>query len=208
MIKVFLIDDQSIVRLGIASLLSMSDNIKVVGQAENGQDLIQQLTDLESEHRPDVLLMDIRMPKLNGPDTLIKLNSKNMNTPTLLLTTFNDLAAIRQGIQAGALGCLLKDAALETLISAIIAISQGKKFFSAELTSLLQQPIDTNIEQLSLKETDILQRINNGHSNKEIAQQLHLSEGTIKNHTSNIFAKLNVRGRTQATAKAKELSII
>lgn len=208
MIKVFLVDDQSIVRQGIASLLAMSDSIQVIGQAENGQDLIQQLTNAENEHQPDVLLMDIRMPKLSGPETLLKLNSKNMAIPTLLLTTFNDLSAIRQGIQAGALGCLLKDVALDTLISAIIAIAQKQTFFSAELNTLLQQPVDINIEQLSLKEADILQRINNGFSNKEIAQQLHLSEGTIKNHTSSIFAKLNVRGRTQAIAKAKQLSII
>lgn len=205
MIKILLVDDQTIVRQGIATLLGLSGKIEVIGQAENGKDLLTQLQTLV----PDVLLMDIRMPEMTGPQALAKLSKQNRSIPTILLTTFNDLAAISQGIQAGAKGCLLKDVSLDILVKAIENVASGQRHFAEEFLPLLQ-PDNTHafLEQLSSRELDILQSISNGLSNKEIALKLHLSEGTIKNHSSNIFSKLDVRGRTQAIVKAKELSII
>ncbi|NRA25259.1 MAG: response regulator transcription factor [Oleispira sp.] len=205
MIKVLVIDDQTIVRQGISTLLSLSGKIEVIGQADNGKDLLVKLETLT----PDVLLMDIRMPEMSGPQALEKLNTQKQMIPTILLTTFNDFAAISQGIKAGAKGCLLKDVALDVLIEAIEAVASGKRYFAEEYLPLLQ--VDTKpvlCEQLSARELEILESISNGLSNKEIAVNLHLSEGTIKNHSSSIFSKLGVRGRTQAIVKAKELSII
>lgn len=205
MIKVLVVDDQTIVRQGIATLLGLSGKIEVIGQADNGKDLLAKLETLI----PDVLLMDIRMPEMTGPQALEKLSKQKRSIPTILLTTFSDLAAINQGIKAGAKGCLLKDVSLDVLVEAIEDVANGKHHFAEEFLPLLRTDShQTFSEQLSTRELEVLESISNGLSNKEIALKLHLSEGTIKNHSSIIFSKLEVRGRTQAIIKAKELSII
>ena len=196
MIKVALVDDQQLVRQGIAGLLSLSEDIEIIWQAENGEHA-QEL--LKKQH-PQVMLLDIRMPKMNGIELVKHLREHGNKLPILMLTTFDDSELFMQSLQAGANGFLLKDVSLEKLVNAVKTLADGG--FVAEPVVMKQLnkglanlPV---IEDLSEKEKQILKLIAGGFSNKEIAASIFLAEGTVKNHVSNILAKLNTRDRTRA----------
>ncbi len=211
--SLILVEDQMLVREGIKSLLGLDDSVEVVGEYENGQQLI----DSENALNCDVILMDIRMPKLSGIDTLLALSDKGISTPVLMLTTFDDHELVNGAMRAGAKGYLLKDVSLETLVDTITQIKNGKTLIQPAVTEKVLQGLKglnvefesfENPEPLSEKEVDILRLIAAGYSNKEIADAMFKSTGTIKNQVSSIMAKLGVRDRTRAVLKALEQGII
>ena len=205
-IKVALVDDQQLVRQGIAGLLSLSDNINVAWQAENGEEALAQL----SNERPDVLLVDIRMPKINGIELVRQLRGRGDSLPILMLTTFDDSELFLQSLQAGANGFLLKDVSLDKLVNAVETLAGGG--FIAEPLVMSQFDSGLNeqpaIEPLSAKESQILKLMAGGFSNKEIAASIFLAEGTVKNHVSAILAKLHTRDRTRAVLTAIRQGLI
>jgi DNA-binding NarL/FixJ family response regulator len=211
--RLILVEDQMLVREGIKSLLGLDDSVEVVGEYENGQQLI----DSENASNCDVILMDIRMPQLSGIDTLLALSHKGVNTPVLMLTTFDDHELVNGAMRAGAKGYLLKDVSLETLVDTITQIKNGKTLIQPAVTEKVLQGLKglnvefesfENPEPLTEKEVEILRLIAAGYSNKEIADAMFKSTGTIKNQVSSIMAKLGVRDRTRAVLKALEQGVI
>ena len=211
--RLILVEDQMLVREGIKSLLGLDDSVEVVGEYENGQQLI----DSENALNCDVILMDIRMPKLSGIDTLLALSDKGISTPVLMLTTFDDHELVNGAMRAGAKGYLLKDVSLETLVDTITQIKNGKTLIQPAVTEKVLQGLKglniefesfENPEPLTEKEVEILRLIAAGYSNKEIADAMFKSTGTIKNQVSSVMAKLGVRDRTRAVLKALELGIL
>lgn len=208
MIKVALVDDQQLVRQGIAGLLSLSDDLSIIWQAENGEDALHQLT--ENEQQPDVMLLDIRMPKVNGIELVKILRAQGNKLPILMLTTFDDSELFMQSLQAGANGFLLKDVSLDKLVNAVKTLAEGG--FVAEPVVMKQlnkgladAPV---LEDLTDKEQQILKLVAGGFSNKEIASSIFLAEGTVKNHVSAILAKLNTRDRTRAVLIALNQGLV
>jgi len=210
-IKVALVDDQQLVRQGIASLLALSNDITVIWQAENGEQALNYLSNPTNEFvTPDVLLLDIRMPKMDGIELVKQLRAQGNIQAVLMLTTFDDSELFMQSLQAGANGFLLKDVSLTKLVDAIQTLANGgfvaepvvMKQFNQNLTSTSQ------LEALSNKESQILKLLAGGFSNKEIASSIFLAEGTVKNHVSNILAKLNTRDRTRAVLIAIQNGLI
>jgi DNA-binding NarL/FixJ family response regulator len=211
--RLILVEDQMLVREGIKSLLGLDDSVEVVGEYENGQQLI----DSENAVNCDVILMDIRMPKLSGIDTLLALRDKGIKTPVLMLTTFDDHELVNGAMRAGAKGYLLKDVSLETLVDTITQIKNGKTLIQPAVTEKVLQGLKglnvvfesfENPEPLTEKEVEILRLIAAGYSNKEIADVMFKSPGTIKNQVSSVMAKLGVRDRTRAVLKALEQGIL
>jgi len=212
-IKLLLVDDQMLVREGIKSLLMLSDKVTVVAEAMDGSHVMNAI----EQSNPDVILLDLSMPVMDGIETLEMLHDKNIQLPVIILTTFDDHDLILRGIKAGAKGYLLKDVSLDTLIEGIETVANGKKLVQPALTERLQEKLDgfkpgfeipQIIEQLTPKEIEVLGLMASGCSNKEISLALHKSEGTIKNHVSNLLAKLGVRDRTRAVLLAIEKGIL
>jgi DNA-binding NarL/FixJ family response regulator len=208
-----LVDDQTLVRQGVRSLLALSSDIEVIAEAPDGETAVQQVPEV----KPDVLLLDMRMPGMSGLDVLRKLKEQGTQPPTLILTTFDDDELVLGGLQAGALGYLLKDVALEELVDAIKAVSEGRSIVKPMVTERLLNGLQgvknefSSLDQpdpLTERETEILRLMAAGFSNKEIANSLRVAEGTVKNHVSNILSKMGVRDRTRAVLKAFELSMI
>ena len=211
--RLILVEDQMLVREGIKSLLGLDDSVEVVGEYENGQQLIAS----ENALNCDVILMDIRMPKLSGIDTLLALRDRGIKTPVLMLTTFDDHELVNGAMRAGAKGYLLKDVSLETLVDTITQIKNGKTLIQPAVTEKVLQGLKglnvefesfENPEPLTEKEVEILRLIAAGCSNKEIADAMFKSTGTIKNQVSSVMAKLGVRDRTRAVLKALEQGVI
>ncbi len=209
-IRVMLVDDQTLVRQGIISLLSLCDDVEVVAEADDGEHALGMLEQV----RPDVLLLDMRMPRMNGLELLQRLQRENRVPPTIILTTFDDDQLVLQGIQAGAMGYLLKDVSLEQLTDAIRQVAEGRSLVQPAVTQRLLRGLQAmnnefssleKPEELTEREMEILRLMATGFSNKEIATSLHVAEGTVKNHVSNILSKLGVRDRTRAVLKAFEL---
>jgi len=214
MIKLMLVDDQMLVRHGIKSLLAMSDKVTVIAEAENGDLALQK----QLEHSDiDVILMDIRMPLKNGIETLIELQQRDHAPPVIMLTTFDDHESVMQAIKSGAKGYLLKDVSLDTLVQSIETVHAGNTLIQPAITESLIAGLQGKVsefesadthEPLSKRETEILRLMAAGCSNKEMADSLFRSEGTIKNQVSSILGKLGVRDRTRAVLKAIELGLI
>lgn len=213
MIRVCIVEDQTIVREGLKSLLRLAEGIEVIGEAADGAEALI----VVPECRPDVVLLDMRMPKKNGLEVLQALSEKEALPPTLILTTFDDDEIVLKGIRAGAKGYLLKDVSLERLTEAIRTLAGGGTLIRPAVTERVIKGLDRAatpfgsldpIEAMTKRETEILSLMAGGYSNKEIAQALSLSEGTIKNHVSNILSKMGVRDRTRAVLKALELGVV
>ncbi len=212
MIRVCLVEDQTLVRQGIRSLLSLAKDIEVVAEAVDGEDALR----VVPASRPDVVLLDVRMPKKNGLEVLEALAARAALPPTILLTTFDDDEVVLQGVKAGAKGFLLKDVSLEELTSAIRSVAAGEtliRFTAADrilagLRDKPRVPATDWPEALTERETEVLQLLAGGYSNREIAGALHVAEGTVKNHISSILSKLGVRDRTRAVLKAIERGLI
>lgn len=214
-IRVLLVDDQALFREGLRTLLSVHKDIEVVGEARNGEEAIH----LVEKLTPAVALMDIQMPVLDGVAATRRLKAAHPGCRVIMLTTFDDDEKVFDGLRAGAVGYLLKDAPSEKLVEAIRAAARGESFLQpsvaaklvAEFARLSDQQTprpQTLVEPLSDRELEVLRRIAEGDSNKEIAQRLVIAEGTVKNHITNILGKLGVTGRMQAVNKARELGII
>lgn len=213
MIRVVLVDDQTLVRRGIRSLLELADDIRVVAESPDGEDGMAAIR----RERPDVVLLDVRMPGKNGLDLLRELQQTRELPPTILLTTFDDDEALLAGIRAGARGYLLKDVSLEQLTEAIRAVSRGETSIRPALTERVLRGLEhvrrdfealDPPDPLTKREREILRLMAGGYSNREIGEALGAAEGTIKNHASSILSKLGVRDRTRAVLKALERGYI
>lgn len=213
MIRVMLVDDQTLVRQGVRSLLELSEDIEIIGEAADGEAAIQAVPELQ----PDVLLLDMRMPGKNGLEVLRELSATQSLPPTIILTTFDDDELLLEGIRSGARGYLLKDVAFEELISAVRAVAKGKTLVRPVVTERLMRGLGKMRNEFSSlpqpdpltdRETEILRLMAGGYSNKEIAGALNVAEGTVKNHVSNILSKMGVRDRTRAVLKALEAGLI
>jgi len=233
MVRVLVVDDQQLVRDGIASLLRAQDGITVVGTATNGQEALEQAITL----RPDVILMDVRMPIMDGVKATIQILRQVPSCCILMLTTFDDDEYVRDALRAGARGYLLKDLAAQDLANAVQAVSQGVYQLDAaviermidafsspnilkksETEERITPPVpktQTNAAADSLdtagltnREVEILRLIATGATNREVADYLVISEGTVKNHLSNIFSRLGLRDRTQAVMYARERGLL
>jgi len=213
MINVMLVDDQNLVRKGVRSLLELSAEIEVIAEAADGAEAIRMIPEV----KPDVVLLDMRMPGLSGLDVLRQLSQDDKLPPTIILTTFDDDELVLAGIRSGARGYLLKDVALAELVNAIRTVSEGGSIVKPAVTQRLLKGLEnlqnefSSLDQpdpLTDRETEILRLMAGGYSNKEIANSLGVAEGTVKNHVSNILSKMGVRDRTRAVLKAFELGQI
>ena len=209
MIRVCVVEDQMLVRQGIQTLLGLVDDIEVVAEAVDGEQAI----DLIPQLKPDVVLLDMHLPRLSGLDVLRTLSGSAALPPTLILTTFDDDELVIGGLQAGARGFLLKDVSLERLTAAIRALAEGGTWIQPALTERLLQhrhrlatdfPSAEPREPLSSRELETLRLMARGYNNREIAEALAITEGTAKNYVSSILAKMGVRDRTRAVLKALE----
>ena len=207
MIRVFIADDQLLVRQGIRRLLELDRELEIVGEAEDGAETIERVPAAE----PDVLLLDVRMPRKSGVDVLRELSALRALPPTLILTTFDDADVVLEGIRAGARGFMLKDVSYEQLINAIRAVAAGETVFQPAVTQRLLRAVPRSaerVEELTDREREVVRLMAGGYSNKEIAHALGTAEGTIKNHVSSILIKLGARDRTRAVLKALESGLL
>lgn len=214
-IRILLVDDQTMFRDGLRVLLSTQPDFQIVGEAADGEQAIRKAAALH----PDVVLMDLRMPVLDGAAATRRLRAAQPDVRVIVLTTFDEDAAIFDGLRAGATGYLLKDAPTEKLYEAIRAAARGESFLQpsvasrvvAEFTRLSERSPDASqalVDPLSTRELEILRLLAGGATNREIALQLFIAEGTVKNHVTNIFSKLDVTDRTRAAIKARELGLL
>lgn len=214
-IRVLLVDDQALFREGLRTLLSSDQGLAVVGDAADGREAIQRYREL----RPDVVLMDLRMPGLDGVAATREILRESSIARILVLTTFEDDEEVLAALRAGASGYLLKDCSSQRLAEAIRATHHGQTFLEpsvagtvvAELRRL--RPVDAPAnralaESLSEREIEVLCELAHGRGNRQIAERLHLAEGTVKNHVSSILAKLDAPDRTRAALAARELGLI
>ncbi|WP_281289250.1 response regulator [Nesterenkonia populi] len=214
-VRVLIVDDQSMIRAGFAALLDAQDDISVVGTAEDGAGI----TDVVRRTRPDVVLMDIRMPQVNGLDAARAVLAMPGEPPRILmLTTFDADEYVFGALRAGASGFLLKDAAPDELIHAVRVVASGEALLSPKITRTLiadyaarpasSSPDAAVLSMLTERETDVLRLVARGRSNGEIAEELHLAEQTVKTHVSRILGKLELRDRTQAVVTAYEAGLV
>ena len=207
MIYVLLVDDQAILRQGLQALLNMETDLEIIGQANNGQEALKQIElQVETSTPVDVVLMDLRMPIMDGVAATRAISVQYPHVKVLVLTTFNDDQLVQQAIQAGAVGYLLKDTPSEEVAQAIRSIHRGYVQFGpgifekmkSQVTATPQPMLPSGFNELTPREREVLTLIGKGASNREIAQILFLSEGTVKNYVTNILSRLNLRDRTQA----------
>jgi DNA-binding NarL/FixJ family response regulator len=216
-IRLVLVDDQALFREGLRILLGQDDRLEIVAEAGNGVEAI----DAAKLHSPDIMLMDLRMPKLNGVEATRIIRQEMPHIRVIVLTTFEDDDEIYEALSAGASGYLLKASPSGRVIKAIELTVQGESFIEPSVTAKLlnhfsrlashqikraaPQPL---AEPLSGRELDVLGQLASGRSNKEIASELGIAEGTVKNHMSNVIGKLGALDRTQAALRARELGLI
>lgn len=205
-ITVLVADDQTIVREGLSTVLSLLPDIDVVGEARDGAEAVE----LVARLKPDVVLMDLRMPVLDGVAATAAITAAHPGTAVLVLTTYADDESIAGALRAGARGYLTKDAGRREIATAIRAVAGGQATFAAEVGQRLvaalspQPPADLG---LSARELDVLTLMAKGHNNSEIARELFIGVSTVKSHVNSLFAKLHVRDRAQAIAHAHRLGL-
>ena len=202
LIRVLIADDHFVVRQGLAALLSPRNGMEVVGEAATGREAV----DLARTLQPDVVLMDMIMPELNGPEAIALIKQENPKARILVLTSFGESKQISAAVQAGALGYLLKDSSPDDLLHAIRSVHRGNLVLPQDLAVKLMQPQPPRpaVDQLTERETDVLRLLAQGQSNQEIARSLNISDTTVRSHVSNILMKLGVSNRTQAALVARE----
>jgi DNA-binding NarL/FixJ family response regulator len=213
MIRVVLVDDQTLVRQGIRALLALAGDIAIVGEAADGDEAIATIR----RERPDVVLLDVRMPQRSGVDVLRALKAEGDAPRAILLTTFDDDEALLEGMRAGARGFLLKDVSLDHLTAAIRTVADGGTVIRPAVTERTLRGLEharpefdalPTPDPLTRREVEVLRLMAGGYSNGEIADALGTAVGTVKNHASSILSKLGVRDRTRAVLKALELGYI
>jgi DNA-binding NarL/FixJ family response regulator len=214
-IRVLLVDDQKLMREGLCVLLELEPDLEVAGEAEDGQAALETYATLQ----PDVVLMDIRMPGMDGVEATWRLRERWPQARIIILTTFDDDEYVFEGLRAGALGYLLKDVSGQELAEAVRTVAAGGALIEpsvarkvlaefARLAPPARPPEEGLPEPLSERERDVLRLLASGLSNREIAKRLSLAEGTVKNYVTSILQKLGVRDRTQAAVRARELGMI
>jgi DNA-binding NarL/FixJ family response regulator len=213
-IRIVLIDDQALFRESLALLLGAQPDLQVVGEAANGEAALE----LVARARPHVVLMDLRMPVLDGIAATRRLRAEHRDVQVIALTTFDDDADVFAALRAGAIGYLLKDVSGETLFAAVRAAARGQSLLSPAIATKLVAELSRTAdpagraqplpEPLSERELEIVRLLATGATNREIAATLILAEGTVKNHLTNILGKLGARDRAQAALIAKDLGII
>jgi len=209
MIKICLVEDQTLVRQGLQTLLDLVEDIDVIAEAKDGEEALRIIPQV----KPDVVLLDMYLPKRNGLEVLRELKQSQSLPPTLILTTFDEDKFVIGGLQAGAKGYLLKDVSLDQLTRAIRILAGGGTLVHASITQRLLENLDRircdfpsmeTPEPLSGREVEILRLVARGYNNREIADVLAIAEGTVKNYVSSILSKMGVRDRTRAVLKALE----
>lgn len=208
-IRILLADDHNVLRQGIAQMLELQPDMTVVAQAQNGREALQRI----AEFSPDVALLDINMPELNGVDATREITAKFPDTRVLILTMYRDDDYVFNAIKAGANGYLLKEVELDELLSSIRAVARGEAVISpaiaARVLNELRAPADPSPpDDLSERDVEILALVGTGLSNQQIADRVHLSERTVRNRLSLIFKRLNVKNRTEAALYAIKQGII
>ena len=204
-IRLLLADDHLVVRAGLRSMLASQPDFEVVGEADNGAEAVR-LADLL---QPDVILMDLRMPEMDGVTAIKEIKARQPTVQILVLTTYDSDSDILPAIETGATGYLLKDTPREELYQAIRATAQGRPLLAPAVTARLMERMRGPAEEaLSVREIEVLKLVSKGASNRAIAAELFISEATVKTHLLHIFSKLNVTDRTAAVTKALELGII
>ena len=214
-VTILLVDDQRLMREGLRTLLELEPGFQVLGEANQGQDALDQYASLQ----PDVVLMDVRMPVMDGVESTRQLMSRWPRCRVIILTTFDDDEYVFEGLRAGALGYLLKDVSIQELADAIRTVMAGGVLIEpsvarkvvaefARLTSSAPRTSSSLDDPLSEREVDIVRLLAQGLTNREIAQRLYLAEGTVKNYVTNILSKIGVRDRTQAALRARELGLL
>jgi DNA-binding NarL/FixJ family response regulator len=214
-VEILIVDDQALFREGLRTLLSVQPDFKVVGEATNGEEAIR----LSVLTKPTVVLMDLRMPVMDGVTATRRLRDVLPKCKVIVLTTFDDDELVFDGLRAGAVGYLLKDVSSEKLFEAIRAADRGEYFLLPSITAkvmaefsrlsrIAPAPMGSLADPLSPRELEILRMVASGASNREIAETLIIAEGTVKNHLTNILGKLNAKDRMQAVLKAKEHGVI
>jgi DNA-binding NarL/FixJ family response regulator len=213
MIRVALVDDHTLIRQGIRSLLELAGDISVIAEAADGDEAVVMI----QRDCPEVVLLDLRMPKKGGVDVLRELQALNRLPPTIILTTFDDDEALLDAVRTGARGYLLKDVSLEHLTAAIRVVAGGGSVIRPAVTERVLRGLEhvrrdfealMPPDPLTRRELEILRLMAGGYSNREIAEALGMAEGTVKNHASSILSKLGVRDRTRAVLKALELGYL
>jgi two-component system, NarL family, response regulator DegU len=208
-IQILLAEDQTLMRQGLKTLLELESDLRVVGEAENGATAVK----LALQSRPDIILMDIQMPQMNGVEATAAICRAWRAAKVIILTTFDRDDYVFQGVRAGALGYLLKDSPAPKLYETIRRVYAGEVFIQPEIASrtlraaLHPDPAEA-LEPLSEREQEVLTMLAQGVPNKEIADRLHLAEGTVKNHVTNILDKLQVHNRTQAADLARRRGLV
>jgi DNA-binding NarL/FixJ family response regulator len=214
-IRVLIADDQALFREGLRTLLSTRPEVDVVGEAANGVEALAMVARL----LPGVVLMDLQMPEMDGIQATARMRDRHPEIPVLVLTTFDDDANLFGALRAGAAGYLLKDVSSDTLVAALQAATRGESFLQSTVTGRVVAAFARLMEEgggraealvlpLSPREREILALLGTGASNKEIADRVNLAEGTVKNHVTNILSKLDVRDRTQAALRARQLGLV
>ncbi len=214
-IKILIVDDQSLFREGLRTLLSVQPDFEVAGEAGNGEEALRQAVRLQ----PDIILMDLRMPVMDGVTATQRLREAQPRCRVIVLTTFDDDEYVFDGLKAGAVGYLLKDVSSEKLFEAIRAADRGEYFLLPSITAkvlaefsrlsrMAPPPAGALEEPLSPREMEILHLVATGASNRDIAETLVIAEGTVKNHLTNILGKLSAKDRMQAVLKAREYGLI
>ena len=207
MLKILIVDDHQVVRRGLQMTIDAEKDMRVVGEAANGAQVLA----LIQKHKPDVVLMDLQMPEMNGVDALKQIRPAYPNLPILILTTFTDDAHVYAALRAGASGFLLKEMSGDDLVAAIRGAAQGKPQLHPDIARRLmaRAPMpDDPFDLLTERERGILKLLARGKSNKEIANELVLTEMTVKGYVSDLFAKLGVNDRTQAALMAVRFGLV
>jgi two-component system NarL family response regulator len=201
-IRILIADDHSVVREGLVSLVKRKSNMAVVGEASNGREAVE----LWKEHRPDVAVIDLRMPELDGVGAIKEIRELDENAHIIVLTTYDGDEDIYRAIKAGAKAYLLKDTARDALVDCVRRVHAGETYLPPPLAAKLADRVSG--QALSARELEVLQRMAAGKSNKEIGAELFISEGTVKTHVKSIFTKLDVVSRTEAIATATRRGLI
>ena len=198
-VQVVIVDDHVMVREGIKQLLEMDGDIRIIGEASDGEEGIRVVEKTD----PDVILLDVNMPKMNGLEMLQKMKETGIRRKVLILTIHNEVEYLLKAIE---IGYVLKDSELAVLRKAIFSVYHGENYIQPSLAPLLMKRLDSSVDEneegLTKREMEVLKLIAEGLFNKEIADKLSISEKTVKNHVSNIFRKINVSDRTQAAVYA------
>jgi two-component system NarL family response regulator len=209
-IRFLIVDDQQIIREGLAGMLSRERDFELAGVAENGKEAVE----LAAELRPDLILMDLRMPVMGGAQAIREIRKIRPETRFIILTVYDDDEELFEALRAGAKACLLKDVSRDELVSVMRSVAAGKAHLQPELTSMLfdrlmEMPAEGQAApQVTERELSVLKLLAGGASNKEIGLKLSISEHTVKSHVANIFTKLDARDRTEAVAKAIQKGLI